>query len=77
MLFRSNAFVGPKVSNYVRRFDAELRKMGVKTGIQLMTSAAGVATPHLDALTAILRQKACNLGLYALAAGANGRADHA
>ena len=41
-----NAFVGPKVSNYVRRFDAELRKMGVKTGIQLMTSAAGVATPE-------------------------------
>ena len=41
-----NAFVGPKVSNYVRRFDAELRRMGVKTGIQLMTSAAGVATPE-------------------------------
>ena len=41
-----NAFVGPKVSNYVRRFDAELRKMGVKTGSQLMTSAAGVATPE-------------------------------
>jgi N-methylhydantoinase A/oxoprolinase/acetone carboxylase beta subunit len=41
-----NAFVGPKVSNYVRRFDAELRRMGVKTGIQLMTSAAGVATPQ-------------------------------
>ncbi len=40
-----NAFIGPKVSNYVKRFDAELRKMGVKTGIQLMTSAAGVATP--------------------------------
>ncbi len=40
-----NAYVGPKVSNYVKRFDAELRKMGVKTGIQLMTSAAGVATP--------------------------------
>jgi N-methylhydantoinase A/oxoprolinase/acetone carboxylase beta subunit len=41
-----NAFVGPKVSRYVRRFDAELRRMGVKTGIQLMTSAAGVATPE-------------------------------
>jgi N-methylhydantoinase A/oxoprolinase/acetone carboxylase beta subunit len=41
-----NAFVGPKVSSYVRRFDAELRRMGVKTGIQLMTSAAGVATPE-------------------------------
>ena len=41
-----NAFVGPKVSNYVKRFDSELRKMGVKTGIHLMTSAAGVATPE-------------------------------
>ena len=41
-----NAFVGPKVSHYVQRFDAELRKMGVKTGVQLMTSAAGVATPE-------------------------------
>jgi N-methylhydantoinase A/oxoprolinase/acetone carboxylase beta subunit len=41
-----NAFVGPKVSHYVKRFDAELRKMGVKTGVQLMTSAAGVATPQ-------------------------------
>ncbi len=40
-----NAFIGPKVSKYVKRFDAELRKMGVKTGVQLMTSAAGVATP--------------------------------
>jgi len=41
-----NAFVGPKVSNYVKRFDVELRKMGVKTGVHLMTSAAGVATPE-------------------------------
>ncbi len=41
-----NSFVGPKVSRYVKRFDAELRKLGVKTGIHLMTSAAGVATPE-------------------------------
>lgn len=41
-----NSFVGPKVSRYVRKFDQELRKLGVKTGIHLMTSAAGVATPE-------------------------------
>ncbi len=40
-----NAFVGPRVARYVRRFDEALRGMGVKTGIHLMTSAAGVATP--------------------------------
>ena len=49
----------------------------VLVAVQRFARAAGVATPHLDALTAILRQKACNLGLYALAAGANGRVDHA
>jgi N-methylhydantoinase A/oxoprolinase/acetone carboxylase beta subunit len=40
-----NAYVGPKVSNYIGRFDAALRKMKVRSGIHLMTSAAGVATP--------------------------------
>ena len=44
-----NAFIGPKVSKYIKRFDAELRKMGVKTGVHLMTSAAGVATPEASA----------------------------
>ena len=41
-----NAFVGPKVARYVERFDRALRGMGVSTGIHLMTSAAGVATPE-------------------------------
>ena len=41
-----NAYVGPKVSNYIGRFDAALRKMKVRSGIHLMTSAAGVATPE-------------------------------
>jgi N-methylhydantoinase A/oxoprolinase/acetone carboxylase beta subunit len=41
-----NAYVGPKVSRYIGRFDAALRKMNVKSGIHLMTSAAGVATPE-------------------------------
>jgi N-methylhydantoinase A/oxoprolinase/acetone carboxylase beta subunit len=40
-----NAYVGPKVSSYIGRFDAALRKMNLKSGVHLMTSAAGVATP--------------------------------
>ncbi len=39
-----NAFVGPKVASYVRRLEDELRGMGVRTGVHLMTSASGVAT---------------------------------
>jgi N-methylhydantoinase A len=40
-----NAYVGPKVSSYIGRFDAALRALNVRSGIHLMTSAAGVATP--------------------------------
>ena len=39
-----NAFIGPKVASYVRRIEDELRAMGVRTGVHLMTSASGVAT---------------------------------
>src|SRR5437773_11557810 len=39
-----NAYIGPKVSRYVRRLEDELHAMGVRTGIHLMTSASGVAT---------------------------------
>src|SRR5437773_833433 len=39
-----NAFIGPKVSRYVRRLEDELEAMEVKTGLHLMTSASGVAT---------------------------------
>src|SRR5262245_29540455 len=39
-----NAFVGPTVAGYVRRLEDELRAMGVRTGLHLMTSASGVAT---------------------------------
>src|SRR3954447_15946317 len=41
-----NAYVGPKVSSYIGRFDAALRAMNVRSGIHLMTSASGVATPE-------------------------------
>src|SRR2546426_5994195 len=39
-----NAYIGPKVSRYVRRLEDELRSMEVRTGVHLMTSASGVAT---------------------------------
>src|SRR5919108_6344608 len=39
-----NAYIGPKVSRYVRRLEDELRVRGVRTGVHLMTSASGVAT---------------------------------
>ncbi len=39
-----NAFIGPRVSSYVRRLEDALRAMNVRTGVHLMTSASGVAT---------------------------------
>ncbi len=39
-----NAYIGPRVSRYVRRLEEELEAMEVKTGLHLMTSASGVAT---------------------------------
>jgi len=39
-----NAYIGPKVSRYVRRLEDELRAMELRTGVHLMTSASGVAT---------------------------------
>src|SRR5438876_3798451 len=39
-----NAYIGPRVSTYVRRLEDELRGMDVRTGVHLMTSASGVAT---------------------------------
>ncbi len=39
-----NAYIGPRVSTYVRRLEEELEAMDVRTGLHLMTSASGVAT---------------------------------
>jgi N-methylhydantoinase A/oxoprolinase/acetone carboxylase beta subunit len=41
-----NAFIGPKVSRYIRRLEEELDALNVKTKLHLMTSASGVATPE-------------------------------
>jgi 5-oxoprolinase (ATP-hydrolysing) len=39
-----NAYVGPKVSRYVARFDEALREAGFEREVQLMQSAGGMAT---------------------------------
>jgi N-methylhydantoinase A/oxoprolinase/acetone carboxylase beta subunit len=39
-----NAYIGPKVATYVSRLQDQLTKLGVRTGVHLMTSASGVAT---------------------------------
>jgi N-methylhydantoinase A/oxoprolinase/acetone carboxylase beta subunit len=39
-----NAYIGPRVSSYIRRLEDELRRLEVRTGVHLMTSASGVAT---------------------------------
>jgi N-methylhydantoinase A/oxoprolinase/acetone carboxylase beta subunit len=39
-----NAFVGPRVAGYVKRLEDELRGLGVRTGLHLMSSASGVVT---------------------------------
>src|SRR5919201_2109734 len=39
-----NAYVGPKVSRYVARFDEALRNAGYRHEVQLMQSAGGMAT---------------------------------
>jgi N-methylhydantoinase A/oxoprolinase/acetone carboxylase beta subunit len=44
-----NAYIGPKVASYVRRLEEELHGLGVRTGLHLMTSASGVATPEAAA----------------------------
>jgi N-methylhydantoinase A/oxoprolinase/acetone carboxylase beta subunit len=41
-----NAFIGPKVSRYVRRLEEQLEALNVRTKLHLMTSASGVATPE-------------------------------
>jgi N-methylhydantoinase A/oxoprolinase/acetone carboxylase beta subunit len=39
-----NAYIGPKVTSYVRRLEDALKDLDVRTGVHLMTSASGVAT---------------------------------
>jgi N-methylhydantoinase A/oxoprolinase/acetone carboxylase beta subunit len=39
-----NAYVGPSTAQYVGRFDSELRRRGVASGLHLMQSSGGCAT---------------------------------
>jgi len=39
-----NAYVGPKVSSYVARFDAAMEEAGFRHGVQLMQSSGGMTT---------------------------------
>ena len=41
-----NAYVGPKVSQYVKRLDQTVTEKGIRGGLHLMTSVGGVATPE-------------------------------
>jgi N-methylhydantoinase A/oxoprolinase/acetone carboxylase beta subunit len=41
-----NAYVGPKVSRYIGRLEEALGELGTQSGLHLMTSASGVATPE-------------------------------
>src|SRR5438876_1120913 len=38
-----NAYIGPKVATYVNRLEGELARLGLRTGIHLMTSASARA----------------------------------
>src|ERR671919_564530 len=39
-----NAYIGPKVSRYVARFDEAMQRAGLSRGVQLMQSSGGMAT---------------------------------
>lgn len=49
-----NAFVGPKVRNYVRRLDQALADAGLKADLHIMRSNGGVATPAMIAEMPVL-----------------------
>src|SRR5258708_15250628 len=44
-----NAFVGPKVRNYVTRLESEIEASGFKADLRIMASNGGVATPAMVA----------------------------
>jgi 5-oxoprolinase (ATP-hydrolysing) len=44
-----NAYVGPKVSRYVARFDGAMEEAGFARGVQLMQSSGGMATVDVAA----------------------------
>src|SRR6202040_4488645 len=49
-----NAFVGPKVRNYVTRLESEIEASGFKADLRIMASNGGVATPAMVAERPVL-----------------------
>jgi N-methylhydantoinase A/oxoprolinase/acetone carboxylase beta subunit len=49
-----NAFIGPKVRDYVSRLDTALRDAGLKADLHIMRSNGGVATPAMIAEMPVL-----------------------
>ncbi|MCX7366568.1 MAG: hydantoinase/oxoprolinase family protein, partial [Alphaproteobacteria bacterium] len=49
-----NAFVGPKVRNYVTRLESEIEANGFKAELRIMASNGGVATPAMVAERPVL-----------------------
>jgi N-methylhydantoinase A len=49
-----NAFVGPKVRNYVTRLETEIGASGFKADLRIMASNGGVATPSMVAERPVL-----------------------
>ena len=67
-----NAYVGPRVSRYVARFDEALRDAGFAHGVQLMQSSGGMAT--IDGGRPAARQPAHVRPRRRAASAASGRA---
>jgi N-methylhydantoinase A len=63
-----SAFIGPKVRRYVSDLNRELRKLGVKGELRVMTSSGGLATPEMIA------QRPATTLLSGLVAGVRGGA---
>ncbi len=49
-----NAFVGPKVRNYMTRLESEIEQSGFKADLRIMASNGGVATPAMVAERPVL-----------------------
>lgn len=63
-----SAFIGPKVRKYVSDLQGELKSLGVKGELHVMTSSGGVATPEMIA------EKPASTLLSGLVAGVRGGA---
>ncbi len=71
-----NAFIGPKVRNYVRRFEGRLKQAGVSADLHIMGSNGGVATAAMVAdvpVITLLSGPAAGVLGGAWAAGLSGR----